>query len=267
MRAWQSVKLNHFRYAVAVAERGSLHGAARQLRVAQPALTRSIHELERELNVPLFERRSSGMIPTEMGEIFIRGARAVLQEIDRATAEISQISGGTYGRVSACLGVLAHITLLPNAMEAFRLRYPEVFLDILEGRFPNVEASLRNGLLDCFVGPAPPDPRGKDLHVEPLYEQETAILCRKGHPLTGATSLRDLGGAQWLSNSVTVDPEEELGPLFARHGLTASTVVSAVALRADDSHHCRTLGSAGAAAGGTGEVRTRRRPAAPASCS
>ena len=213
MRAWQSVKLNHFRYAVAVAERGSLHGAARQLRVAQPALTRSIHELERELNVPLFERRSSGMIPTEMGEIFIRRARAVLQEIDRARAEISQISGGTYGRVSACLGVLAHITLLPDAMEAFRLRYPEVFLDILEGRFPNVEGSLRNGLLDCFVGPAPPDP-----------------LVRSPWP-------------------------------------AASTVVSAVALRADDSHHCRTLGSAGAAAGGTGEVRTRRRPAAPASCS
>ncbi|HTP81621.1 MAG TPA: LysR family transcriptional regulator, partial [Alphaproteobacteria bacterium] len=58
------MKLSQVRDVVAVAERGSLRAAARHLGAAQPALSRSIHELERELGVPLFERRARGMVLT-----------------------------------------------------------------------------------------------------------------------------------------------------------------------------------------------------------
>src|ERR1041384_4427354 len=69
------MKFNQLRDVVAIAERGSLCAAARHLALAQPALTRSVHELERELGVPLFERRARGMILTPMGEAFVRRAR------------------------------------------------------------------------------------------------------------------------------------------------------------------------------------------------
>ena len=62
------MKMHHLRDVLAVAERGSLRAAARHLGVAQPALTRSIRELERELGAALFERRSTGVVVTAIGE-------------------------------------------------------------------------------------------------------------------------------------------------------------------------------------------------------
>ena len=91
------MKFNQLRDVVAIAERGSLRAAARHLALAQPALTRSVHELERELGVPLFERRARGMILTPMGEAFVRRASAVLSEVRRARDEVEQLHGGTRG--------------------------------------------------------------------------------------------------------------------------------------------------------------------------
>jgi LysR family transcriptional regulator, regulator of abg operon len=212
------MKLQQLRNAVAVAERGSLHAAARHLKITQPALTRSIRELENELGTPLFERHSRGIALTEPGALFIARARAALGEVDRARDEIRQQQGVLQGRVSACLGVLPHLFLLPHTLQGFRERYPEVGLEIIEGRFPSIEASLKSGVVDLFVGPAHGE-AGKEFAVEPLYEQEVAILCRHGHALGDARSLRQLAHAEWLTNSVTADPANELGPLFARHGL------------------------------------------------
>ena len=89
------MKLAHFRDVLAVAERGSVRAAARQLNVAQPTLTRSIQELERELGVVLFERGVQGARLTEMGKRFVVRAHTVMTEIRRARDEI----GG-------CIGVL-----------------------------------------------------------------------------------------------------------------------------------------------------------------
>jgi DNA-binding transcriptional LysR family regulator len=88
------MKLHHLRDIVAIAERGSLRAAARHLSVAQPALTRSVRELERELGVALFERRTRGMILTPMGNAFMRRARSILGEMRRARDEVEQLHGG-----------------------------------------------------------------------------------------------------------------------------------------------------------------------------
>ena len=218
------MKLNQLRDVVAVAARGSVHAAARQLKVTQPALTRSIHELERELGVPLFERRARGVVTTDLGQRFIERARAALSELGHAREEIAQLSGVMQGRVSVCLGVLPHLTLLPQAFEAFHARYPEVQLDITEGRFPTMEGALRAGVIDFFVGPQHAA-IGKEFVVEKLYDQEIAVHCRKGHPLAKARSLRELVDAEWLSTAVTADPGDEIGPLFAAHGLPVPRLV------------------------------------------
>src|SRR5579872_6578898 len=65
-----SMKLHQFRHAVAIAEQGSLRGAARRLGVAQPTLTRGLLQLEHELGAPLFERRAKGMVATPLGQAF-----------------------------------------------------------------------------------------------------------------------------------------------------------------------------------------------------
>jgi LysR family transcriptional regulator of abg operon len=79
----RSLKLHHFRDAVAIAEHGSMRAAARHLGIAQPTLTHGLSDLERELGAPLFERRSRGMMLTPLGEAFVRRATAILNARER----------------------------------------------------------------------------------------------------------------------------------------------------------------------------------------
>jgi LysR family transcriptional regulator, regulator of abg operon len=213
------MKFNQLRDVVAIAERGSLRAAARHLRAAQPALTRSVQELERELGAPLFERRARGMILTPMGDVFVRRANAVLREVQRARDEVGQLQGGTGGRVVAGLSLVAHVALLPKALQPFRRRYPQVQLHLLDGGYPSHEAALKDGSVDFYVGPRPEGRPPPELVQEKLFDNTRIILGRKGHPLGHARSLRDLVDAEWTTTSVTFRAEEEIGALFAQHGL------------------------------------------------
>ncbi len=219
------MKIHHLRDVLAVAERGSLRAAARHLGVAQPALTRSIRELERELGCALFERRSTGVVITEIGERFIRRAGAAQSELRRARDEVAQLQGQTLGSLSVCLSTVGHIALLPETLRPFRARYPGVHLDVFEGVFPTFERALREGTLDFYIGPAPEAPATSGLVVEKLFDNQRVIIGRKGHPLARARTLRQLADAEWITTSITRKAEEELGPLFAQHGLPPPRLV------------------------------------------
>jgi LysR family transcriptional regulator of abg operon len=213
------MKLNQLRDVIAIAERGSLRGAARHLGLAQPALTRSVHELERELGAPLFERRARGMRLTPMGESFARRANAILSEVRRARDEAEQLSGGVGGKVVAGLSLAPHVALLPKALPTFRKRYPHVQLHVIEGLLPTLETGLKDGSVDFYVGPQDERRLPSELVQEKLFDNTRVILGRIGHPLSGARSLRDLADAEWAASSVTFKAEEEFRELFEQHNL------------------------------------------------
>jgi DNA-binding transcriptional LysR family regulator len=219
------MKFHHLRDVIAVAERGSLRAAARHLGIAQPTLTRSIRELERELGAALFERRARGMTVTPIGERFIQRAASAQSELARARDEVAQLKGEGEGMLRVVLSSVSHIALLPDALAAFQRRYPNVALDLTEGVFPASEAALRGGLADVYIGPPPPLSTAEGLLVEKLFDNSRAVVCRKGHPLAQARSLRELVDAPWLTSSITYRPEDEVAPLFARHGLPAPRIV------------------------------------------
>ncbi len=212
------MKLNSLRDFMAIAERGSLRAAARQLGVTQPAITRSIQELEKELGVVLFERRAKGVSLTAMGQVFLRRSMAVRSELERARDELDQMRGEIHGKITVCLSGVAHMAMLPNAMGDFRKRYPDVKLDIIDALLPSVEADLKDGVIDCYIGPTHSDLPSELTEVK-LFDNQRVIVGRKDHPLAKARSLAELVNAEWVAASVTYRAEEELGPLFASHGL------------------------------------------------
>lgn len=213
------MKLTHLRDIVAVAERGSLRGAARHLGMAQPAITRSIREIEHELGVAIFERHSKGVVLTAMGQLFLRRAVSVQHELRRAREEIDQQRGFGTGHVTVALSTVPHLALLPRALSPFRARFPGVSVRILEGLFASMEGGLKDGAIDFYVGPLTEAPPAKEFFVETLFENTRVVLGRKGHPLADARSIRDLADATWITTSVTMNSEAELGPLFEDHGL------------------------------------------------
>lgn len=76
------MNLIHLKYAVEVANTGSVNKAAEKLYVGQPNLSRAIKELEASLDIKIFERSSKGMVPTPDGEVFLRYADAILRKVD-----------------------------------------------------------------------------------------------------------------------------------------------------------------------------------------
>ncbi|MDF7775608.1 LysR substrate-binding domain-containing protein [Sphingomonas sp. AOB5] len=213
------MKLNQIRDVLAVHERGSIRAAARHIGIAQPAVSRSIRELEHDLGVALFERSARGITLTPMGHLFMKRASAVHNELQQARDEIDQHRGQTTGLVRVGLSTVAHLSLLPGALDRFRARYPRVTLKIQEGLFPALEAALKEGALDFYAGPLAETPAPQEFVVETLFENMRRVFCRKGHKLAGATSLAALRDAEWISTTVTSNQGAELLPLFEGLGL------------------------------------------------
>ena len=220
------MKLSQVQHALAVAEHGGLRRAARHLGLAQPAITRSIRDLEQELGATLFERRPTGMVPTPIGEAFVRRTAAAQRELDRARDEVQQMKDVHAGTVALGLSTAAHVSMLPRVLQPFYSRFPDVRLKITEGLFPASAAAMREGATDLYVGPLSEDRLSSEFLAEKLFDNQRVVVGRRGHPLENATSLADLANARWVTTSVTTDSEAELGPLFRQHGLRQPAVAA-----------------------------------------
>lgn len=215
------MKLHQIRDLLAVAEKGSLRAAARQLGLAQPSISRSIRQLERELGAPLLERQARGTVLTPTGQMFARRAGAAASELRRAREEIAQLHGEAEGSVSMGLSSVPLLALLPKVLGPFRQKYPRIELQLLDGAFPSVEARLKDGSVDFYIGVAPEKRPGAELRVEKLFDNTRVVFARHGHPLANARSLADLTGALWASTSITDRADAEIGALFRQHRLPA----------------------------------------------
>ena len=109
-------------------------------------------------------------------------------------------------------------------LEPFRRRFPKVHLHIIEGFYPALEQGLQDGSIDFYVGPDPGLNLPRALYKQVLLSGRRAVLCRSRHPLANATSLKDLINAEWITTSITLRAEKELGVLFKRYGLPQPTL-------------------------------------------
>jgi DNA-binding transcriptional LysR family regulator len=213
------IKLHQIRDLLAVAEKGSLRAAARHLGLAQPSISRSIRELERELGAPLFERQARGTVLTPTGRLFARRASAAASELRRAREEIEQLHGTGEGSVNVAFSSVPLLALMPRALPAFAKRYPEVELRIVESPFPAIEARLKDGTLDLYAGVSPERQPGPELVYEKLFANKRVVRARHGHPLAHAKSLAELATARWVTTSITDDAQAEFADLFKLHRL------------------------------------------------
>jgi DNA-binding transcriptional LysR family regulator len=192
------MKLQQLQVFVAVARERSLRAAARSLSLTQPAVTRTIQELEADLGAVLVNRSVTGVSLTDSGRALALRASQLLEDARRAREEIEQLQGQLRGRLVFGTTSSIALTLLPQAVQQFRQAAPQAELSIVETRFPGAAASLRDGQVDFAATHVMPDMLDDDLRSIPLLETDFVVMARAGHPLAQARSLAELADAEWL---------------------------------------------------------------------
>lgn len=221
------MKLVALNTLVAAVDEGSLRGAARRLGISQPALTKTIRELERELSATLLSRTSRGVVPTAQGKVLYERALKVSRELAAAVGEIKQLGGQMVGELTIGAVPVAVMLLIPEALRSFGREFPAIRLRVNEEMFPAQLQRLRGGDVDVAVGGVPEGLSSGEFVVEELMQTSMVVVVRKGSPYAGCRSLRQLGDAKWVYTAASGD----LGYakfLFERHGLPAPPVGAVV---------------------------------------
>lgn len=215
------MKLKELENFIAVASTGSIRAAARLQGLTSPALTQSIARLEEELHAPLIIRTTRGAVLSEFGAVFLQRARTITSEVDKAAEEISQLLGRSHGGATIGASMTPAITILPPAITQFRKERPDVRLNIVGGIYHQHLPALRTGDMDFAIGPVPAGGLGADFAVEPLFNNDLAIVARRGNPHMHATSLAELIDAEWIvTGPNTQGPGAALADAFRVHNLT-----------------------------------------------
>jgi LysR family nitrogen assimilation transcriptional regulator len=164
--------LKQLEYFVHVADFGSFTRSSRYLQVAQPALSRQVRALEIELRQTLFDRNGRGVTLTEPGKRLLEHARGILQQAERARQDLEQQRGAVSGRVVIGLPPSVSRTLTGPLVRAFRERFPQAQVGIVEGLSDHLIEWLAVGRIDFALVDSGAAPQAVDLQalkVEPMY--------------------------------------------------------------------------------------------------
>lgn len=224
----QRLKLTLLRVADALDVHGSLLKAATALGVGQPALSRSLRELEEIIGVPLFERHARGVRPTEAGVVVIRLARRILSELGRAEDELDAIGATTGGTIAIGVLPVAAVGVLPGALIRLKAAHPTLSVRLRQGRMEELLPLLSAREIDLIVGrlyaPAVPD----GFVREPLWEEPISVLARADHPvfaLRRPVSTEDLRRYDLALPTVSQRVGQEIDHLLALLGLAPETAL------------------------------------------
>lgn len=219
------MNIQQLRYAVATAEQGSMTAAAAQLYVAQPALSRAIKALERELGVELFARSASGVLATPAGEQLVAGARRVLRGID-ALRDVGEGRDRDAEVVIAATPTLQASLVVP-ILGALREQGIAVHTRLLgAGGSAEVHELVRSGHADLGICDQTLE---TGLRLVPLGQAEVRLYCPPGSALPDPITLAQLAGVPLVLPTAGSDRRAALDGFFAAQGL-----VPAIAVESDE---------------------------------
>lgn len=182
--------LRQLEYVLAIAETRSFTRAAVRCSVAQPALSQQVRRLERELGVQLFARTTRSVALTDAGQVLVRNARRVLDNVANARAEIDAITGLVRGRL--LLGTIQFVPRLdlPRMLASFHAAYPGVDVVLRSADNQQLIAAVRGGDFDlAFVSFRPEDPPSEVHRLDVLTEPLLAVVAAD-HPLADRSAVR-----------------------------------------------------------------------------
>jgi len=233
-----SVDLRQMRHVLALAEHGSFARAAVALRLSQPALSRSIQGLERQISAELFLRSAVGVVPTDMGRVFIQRARQVVQLAEDLDQEVATSPSLQPGQITVGAGPYPADSTLSSALMRFTAAYPQVGVRLQVRDWDELLHRLRTRELDFFLAEISTLQREHELDIEPMSAHPLYFVARTGHPLAVRGRVTPLDTFSYPFISPARIPPRVLEPMLAAQRKARD---SAVAARAFPSLECNSL--------------------------
>lgn len=184
------IKFRHLVCFLEVARQGTLARAASKLAVSQPAISKTLKELEELLTASLFERSKSGVSLTEAGVAFMRYAGPCVQALRDG---VNSLREAEYASGTLRLGVLSTVEslLVPEVVRRLHERHPALVASVVTGPSAYLLSQLHVGELDLVVGRMTDSPQIQGLTFEHLYSESMTLVVRAGHPLLSTSLLRE----------------------------------------------------------------------------
>ena len=212
-----------------VVEAGSILAASRELAMTQPAVSKSIHELEQQVGGVLFERGKRGVVLTALGQLFEQHAKTMLGELRYLAEDLNDWQTGASGHVIVGTLITAAATLLPRTIARLRQAVPDVVVTVRVGPNSTLFPALARGELDLVVGVLPAEEatvlrngveQAPLKHVG-LYEESLCVVVRSQHALARRRrlGLAELHELEWIVPTRDSAAYPSVRAFFEKEGL------------------------------------------------
>jgi LysR family transcriptional regulator of abg operon len=177
------MKLHQLTALITAVESGSLRRAAEKMRLSQPALSRSIRELEREVGAKLVDRTARGVVATVYGKALITRGKLVDAELRQAREDIAHLKAATYGDLRIGVTPVSAFSLLPRLLAEFKTRRSQLRVSITEEIGSGLLTQLGQGDFDFVLARMYESIDRREFSFEVLFHDSLVVFGRRGHPL------------------------------------------------------------------------------------
>jgi DNA-binding transcriptional LysR family regulator len=219
------LRFGQLRLLAELGDGGSIRNCAGRLNMTQPAVSKSLKEVEAILGARLYERSVKGVTPTAAGQAAARGAKLLLAELDMLASEIRQADAGD--NLSVRIGITSYLgaSLMPEALASVAKKSQLGQVHLEEGWAAPLLGRLAEGSLDLLLIMCTPDMvpalDNPSLKYDRLCTEELAIVAAPGHPLAGRARVRlaDLVEERWILGVQPSLTRRSLDEAFLHQGL------------------------------------------------
>ncbi|NMG34213.1 LysR family transcriptional regulator [Azoarcus sp. TTM-91] len=204
-----------------VVESGSILAASKALFMTQPAVSKSIHELENHFGQPLFVRSKRGVRLTDFGQLLRRHCIALMTDLRYLADDLNAWSSGVSGQVIVGTLISASARLLPKAVVRLREMAPNVVVDVRVGSNDVMFPELARGQLDVVVGLLPASSSDPAFQHVPLYQERLCAVVGRRHPLATESTVepRQLAELDWILPTPESQAMRSAEQFFERLGM------------------------------------------------
>jgi DNA-binding transcriptional LysR family regulator len=215
------LRIRHLSLVSTVARVGTLHRAAEEMNVTQPAVSKMLQDVEDMLSVRIFERQPRGLTPTEIGAFVIAYADQLLVDQERFLRGLGNLKRGGYGALSIGAVMATAPDILPVAIAELKRRRPLMTIRLSATTSDQLLRGLEKNEIDLVIGRLTETRHHAIFDVEPLSIENLWAFVAADHPLAGRPdiSLAEMEVYPWVLQQQTSPMRQVIDRAFAEAGL------------------------------------------------